>query len=93
MTDQEELAGYDDDETDRTPDPRALATAPVVPAPSSPELKTLVAVAVGAIVVSALYIAQDILIPITLAVMLAFVLSPLVNVLDGWDCGGPPPLR
>jgi predicted PurR-regulated permease PerM len=36
---------------------------------------------VGAIVVATLYIAQDVLIPITLAVMLSFVLSPLVDVL------------
>lgn len=81
MTDQEQLAGYDDDGIDRTPAPRALETAPSVPAAASPELRTLVAVAVGAIVVATLYIAQDVLIPITLAVMLSFVLSPLVNVL------------
>ena len=81
MTDQEQLAGYDDDGTDRAPERRALETPPSVPAASSPELRTLVAVAVGSIVVATLYIAQDVLIPITLAVMLSFVLSPLVNVL------------
>ena len=80
MTDQEQLAGYDDDATDRIPE-LALETPPSVPAASSPELRTLVAVAVGAIVVATLYIAQDVLIPITLAVMLSFVLSPLVDVL------------
>jgi predicted PurR-regulated permease PerM len=81
MTDQEQLAGYDHDGTDRTPELRALETLPSVPAASSPELRTLVAVAVGAIVVATLYIAQDVLIPITLAVMLSFVLSPLVDLL------------
>src|SRR6185436_3203970 len=81
MTDQEQLAGYDDDGTDRTPALRALETPPGITAASSPELRTLVAVAVGAIVVATLYIAQDVLIPITLAVMLSFVLSPLVDVL------------
>jgi predicted PurR-regulated permease PerM len=81
MTDQEQLAGYDDDRTDRTPALRALETPPSVPAASSPELRTLVAVAVGAIVVATLYIAQDVLIPITVAVLLSFVLSPLVDVL------------
>ena len=81
MADLEQLAGYDDDGTDRTRDLQALETAPSVPAASSPELRTLVAVAVWAIVVATLYIAQDILIPITLAVMLSFVLSPLVDVL------------
>ena len=46
-----------------------------------PELRTLVAVVVAAIVVATLYIARDVLIPITLAVMLSFVLSPLVDFL------------
>ena len=81
MTDQEQLAGYDEVGTDRPSELRALETPPSVPAASSPELKTLVALAVGAIVVATLYIAQDVLIPITLAVLLSFVLSPLVDVL------------
>ena len=81
MADKEQLAGYDEDGTDRTPALRALETPPSVPAASSPELRTLVAIAVGAIVVATLYIAQDVLIPITLAVLLSFVLSPLVDVL------------
>jgi predicted PurR-regulated permease PerM len=81
MSDQEQLAGYDDDRTDRSTELRALETPPSVPAASSPELRTLVAIAVGAIVVATLYIAQDVLIPITLAVMLSFVLSPLVELL------------
>ena len=63
MTDQEQLAGYDEDGTDRASELRALETPPSVPAASSPELRTLVAVAVGAIVVATLYIAQDVLIP------------------------------
>ena len=81
MTDQEQLAGYDEVGTDRPSELRALETPPSVPAASSPELRTLVAIAVGAIVVATLYIAQDVLIPITLAVLLSFVLSPLVDVL------------
>lgn len=81
MADQEQLAGYDGDGTDRTAELPALETPASVPAASSPELKTLVAIAMGAIVVATLYIAQDVLIPITLAVMLSFVLSPLVEVL------------
>jgi hypothetical protein len=56
MTDQEQLAGYDDDGTDGTPDLGAHETAPSVPPASSPELSTLVAVAVGTIVVATLYI-------------------------------------
>jgi len=78
---EEKLAGYEDVVKGRAPDFRELETAPSVPAASSPELRTLVAIAVGSITVATLYIAQDILIPITLAVMLSFVLSPLVNAL------------
>jgi len=81
MTKQEQLAGYDDDVTDRAAGHRALEAGPGVPAASSPELKTLVALAVGAIVVATLYIGQDVLIPITLAVLLSFVLTPLVDLL------------
>ena len=81
MTEQEQLAGYDDHGDDRIPELRALESPPSVPAASSPELRTLVAVVVGAVVVAALYVAQDVLIPMTLAVLLSFVLSPLVDLL------------
>src|SRR5215203_3902871 len=80
MTDQEQLAGYDHNRTEAQ-EPGALDASPGVQSASSPELRTLVAIAVGAIVVATLYIAQDVLIPITLAVMLSFVLSPLVDLL------------
>jgi predicted PurR-regulated permease PerM len=82
MANSEQLAGYDHNGTDGTPELRRLENPPSVAAASSPELRTLVAVAVGAIVVATLYIAQDVLVPITLAVMLSFVLSPLVDVLQ-----------
>jgi len=81
MTEHEQLAGYDDHGDDRIPELRALESPPSVPAASSPELRTLVAVVVGAVVVGALYVAQDVLIPMTLAVLLSFVLSPLVDLL------------
>src|SRR6188472_1651135 len=81
MADQEQLAGYDDHGEDGIPELRALESPPSVPAASSPELRTLVAVVVGAVVVAALYVAQDVLIPMTLAVLLSFVLSPLVDLL------------
>jgi predicted PurR-regulated permease PerM len=81
MTEPEQLAGYDDAVRDPAAELPALETPPTVPAASSPELRTLVAIAMGAIVVATLYIAQDVLIPITLAVMLSFVLSPLVDFL------------
>jgi predicted PurR-regulated permease PerM len=80
VVEQEKLAGYDDHGRDG-PEPRTPQAAPSVPVASFPELRALVAVVVAAIVVATLYIARDVLIPITLAVMLSFVLSPLVDVL------------
>ena len=44
-----------------------------------PEARALLALAIGVIVVAALYVAQEVFIPITLAVILSFILSPLVN--------------
>ncbi len=49
---------------------------------ASPELKSLLGVAVAALCVAALYFGRDVLIPIMLAVMLSFVLSPVVNFLQ-----------
>ncbi|HWJ54749.1 MAG TPA: AI-2E family transporter [Vicinamibacterales bacterium] len=74
MTDDDQLAGYDEPPAGATP-----AASHPVPPPSAPESRTLVGLAVTAIVVAALYLAQDVLVPITLAVMLSFVLSPLTN--------------
>src|ERR1700712_1815870 len=48
---------------------------------SSPELKSLLGIVTAVVVIAALYFGADVLIPITLAVMLSFVLSPLVKLL------------
>jgi len=76
MTDKNQLAGYDEPSASAPPPPGGQ-----VPPPAAPDTKTLVGLAVTAIVVAALYLAQDVLVPITLAVMLSFVLSPLTNLL------------
>ena len=81
MTDQEQLAGYDEDGKDKACKPPKHSTRRRVFPPRLLRAQALVAVAVAAIVVATLYIAQDVLIPITLAVMLSFVLSPLVDLL------------
>ncbi len=54
---------------------------PPVPPAAAPEIRSLLRFLVAVIVVAVLYIAQDMLIPMTLAVMLSFVLSPLVNAI------------
>ena len=45
-------------------------------------LRQLLGIATAAIVVATLYFGQDVLVPITLAVMLSFILSPLVDLLQ-----------
>src|SRR4030088_889691 len=45
---------------------------------------TLPAVLLGVIVVAALYFGRDVLVPIALAILLSFVLSPLVGLLKRW---------
>jgi len=57
------------------PDP--LAVAP----PETPGLGTLVTLVVCVVVIAALSVAREVLIPITLAVLLSFLLAPLVHLL------------
>ncbi|MGY3479496.1 AI-2E family transporter [Bradyrhizobium ottawaense] len=49
-----------------------------VPAASSPA-SNLLSLQIGVVIVAALYVAREVLVPITVAVLLSFVLSPLVN--------------
>ena len=62
----------------RIPSRRAPAQ---VPAANVPGLSGLLALAVGVVIIAALYLAREVLIPITLAVLLTFVLSPVVTLL------------
>jgi predicted PurR-regulated permease PerM len=61
-----------------------LARAPrvEVPAAETPKPEALFGLATGVVVVSALYLARDVLIPITLAVFLTFFLAPIVRLLQ-----------
>jgi len=62
--------------------PASLPPTPVqVSPPAGPDLVTLVMVALGVVVVAALYLAREVLIPITLAILLSFVLGPVVSLL------------
>ncbi len=53
-----------------------------VPAAETPKPEALFGLATGVVVVSALYFARDVLIPITLAVFLTFFLAPIVRLLQ-----------
>jgi predicted PurR-regulated permease PerM len=78
----EDLAGYTDVSTGGRERAHASGGAAQVPPVSVPEIRSLLSLAVAAVVVAALYFGQDVLIPITLAVLLSFVLSPLVDLLQ-----------
>src|ERR1700733_9611753 len=53
-----------------------------VPAAETPKPEALFGLATGVVVVSALYLAREVLIPITLAVFLTFFLAPIVRLLQ-----------
>lgn len=61
-------------------DPSDRRPAQVAPA-ETPSLRGLLTVAVAVVVVAGLYLGRSMLIPITLAVLLSFLLAPLVNLL------------
>ena len=54
-----------------------------------PSIKSspVIAVAAACVVVASLYFARDVLIPLTLAALLAFLLAPLANLLERWRLG------
>jgi predicted PurR-regulated permease PerM len=57
----------------------APVTAPRLDPPNASSLKILTGIAVGVAIVAALYFGQEVLLPVTIAVLLSFVLSPLVD--------------
>ncbi len=57
----------------------APVTAPRIDPPNASSLKILAGLAVGVTIVAALYFGQEVLLPVTIAVLLSFVLSPLVS--------------
>ncbi len=65
-------------------DPLGLAQLPKVKVPGAPTPRpeALLVLASGVVVVAALYLARDVLIPITLAVFLSFFLAPIVKLLQ-----------
>ena len=65
-------------------DPLGLAQLPKVqvPAADTPKPEALFGLAMGVVIVSGLYLAGDVLIPITLAVVLSFFLAPIVKLLQ-----------
>jgi len=67
-----------------------LAEAPPVPSAGSPDLTSLLKLTVAAIIVATLYLAQDVVIPVVLAIMVSFVLSPIVSRVEAIGLPRPP---
>ena len=66
-------------------EPHSPARVPASVAPAdTPGLSSLLSLAVAVVVVAALYLAREVLIPITVAVILSFMLAPLVSRLQRW---------
>ena len=55
--------------------PTRIASIPV---------SALTSILVAVIVISALYFAREVLVPIALALLLSFILAPLVRLLQAW---------
>ncbi len=72
------------------------APAPVPPPeteiepPGVPGLSGLLTLAVCVVVLAALYVGQDVFLPVVLAILLAFVLAPFVDVMRRWHLGRVP---
>jgi len=83
-----EPAGSENRETSPSSSPKGRP-AQVAPA-DIPGVRSLLTLAVGVVVIAGLYFAREILIPITLAVLLSFLLAPLVNRLRRLHLGRVP---
>lgn len=70
--------------------PFAAATPVNVPPAEAPEIKTLLGIVIGVVVIAALYLGRDVLVPIMLAVLLSFLLTPLANLLRRLRLGRVP---
>ncbi|GJD82028.1 AI-2E family transporter [Methylobacterium gregans] len=72
---------------DTAPTPRQPAQ---VPPPVTPGLRGLLTLAVGVVVIAALYYGREVFIPLVLAILLSFVLAPVVSVLRRMHLGRVP---
>jgi predicted PurR-regulated permease PerM len=71
------------------PAPLTRPSVQVTPA-ETPSLRSLLTIAVSVVVVAGLYFGRSVLIPITLAMLLSFLLAPLVNLLRRMHLGRVP---
>ncbi len=70
--------------------PLTIAGPAKVEPAGTPGLVGLLTLAVFVVIVSGLYLARDVMIPVTLAVLLSFLLAPVVNLLRRLHLGRVP---
>lgn len=58
--------------------------------PRVPGISGLMTLVVGVVVLAALYVGRDVFLPVVLAILLAFVLAPFVDVMRRWHFGRVP---
>jgi predicted PurR-regulated permease PerM len=61
-----------------------LLSSKLPPRIASIPVSTLTSILVAVVVISALYFAREVLVPIALALLLSFILAPLVRLLQAW---------
>jgi predicted PurR-regulated permease PerM len=61
-----------------------LLSSKLPPRIASIPVSTLACIVVAVVVISALYFAREVLVPISLALLLSFILAPLVRLLQAW---------
>ena len=72
------------------PRPQSDPSRPWFPRPPAPGLSAALTLQIGVVIVAALYFAKEVLIPLTLAILLSFVLAPLVDLLRRLRLGRTP---
>jgi len=72
------------------PTPSVPPSETEIEPPGVPGLSGLLTLAVGVVVLAGLYVGQDVFLPVVLAILLAFVLAPFVEVLRRWRLGRVP---
>lgn len=58
--------------------------------PGVPGLSGLLTLAVGVVVLAALYVGREVFLPVVMAILLAFVLAPFVDIMRKWHLGRVP---
>ncbi|MGO4570435.1 AI-2E family transporter [Microvirga sp. 2TAF3] len=73
-----------------SPMPLQTPSQTEIPPPGVPGISGLMTLIVGLVVLGALYVGEEIFLPIVLAILLAFVLAPFVDIMRRWHLGRVP---